>query len=232
MEIRGCDLSEFNDNIHIKELADNGLKFAILRGAGTFRKQHSNRYLDRSFESFYKEAKDLNFPVGAYYYSTADTYDQGKAEANYFYENCLKGKKFEYPVFIDVEEDTCQTEGALGFMDTLEDKGYFVGIYANLNYFSNILDEKKLSRYCHWLAYWSNKKPDVGFNYGIWQNTSALYVNGKRVDGNICYVDYMTRIINDGFNGYEKAEDMVIKKGDTLIVTDIKNGKITFKKGA
>lgn len=238
--IKGIDLSEWNDNSTIAEMKSAGQQYAILRGAGTYRGKQASVsvgyiYKDAHFEQFYQQAKRLNFPIGAYYYSTAGTAEDGKAERQYFYDNCLKGKKFEYPVYIDVEESTCKTAGVIAFCDHLEKLGYFVGVYANYNYFTRVLENSKLDVYTRWLALWQNNKPSVSFKYDMWQYASTT-INGKKIDGDICYADFPDIIIKGGFNGYEKQPEpepepsITIKAGDLLRVMKIENGSITLKK--
>ena len=241
--VKGVDLSEWNDNSTITEMKNAGMQYAILRAAGTYRNKQASvsvgyMYKDAHYEAFYNQAKQLNFPVGAYYYSTAGTYADGAAERNYFYDNCLKGKKFEYPVYIDVEESSCKTDGVIGFCETLEKKGYFVGVYASYNYFVSKLDNKKLDVYSRWLAYWTSTKPSISFKYDMWQYGSTT-VNGKKIDGDYCYADFPEIIIKGGFNGYEKEPEpeptpetpsMTIKAGDLLRVIKIENNSITFEK--
>lgn len=127
--------------------------------------------------------------------------------------NCLKGKQFEYPVCIDVEEDRHQrigktkiAEAIKGFCEYLEGKGYYVSIYANSNYFNNYIDTASLSRYDKWLANWTSKKPSFAYGeYGLWQNSSSGNIAGMRIDTDYAYKDYPAIIKNAGLNGYAKG---------------------------
>lgn len=241
--LKGVDLSEWNDNSTIAEMKNAGQQYAILRGAGTYRGKQASvsigyMYKDAHFNAFYDQAKRLNFPIGVYYYSTAGTSADGRAERQYLYDNCLKGRKFEYPVYIDVEESTCTTDGVIAFCEALEDMGYFVGVYANYNYFVNRLNNSKLDVYSRWLAFWQSSKPNVSFRFDMWQYGSTT-INGKKIDGDICYADFPDIIIKGGFNGYEKQEpepepepepSITIKAGDLLRVLSIDDNSITLKK--
>ena len=152
-------------------------------------------------------------PVGAYWYSCANTYAKGKAEAEYLYSNCLKGKQFEYPICMDVEEDrhqrvgkTQMAEAIKDFCEYLEGKGYYVSIYANSNYFNNYIDTANLKQYDKWLAVWTSKKPTFKYgDYGMWQNSSSGSVGGMRVDTNYAYKDYPNIMKVNGLNGYGKS---------------------------
>ena len=184
--IKGVDLSEWNDNSTITEMKNAGQQYAIWRGAGTYRGKQASvsigyMYKVAHFNAFYDQAKRINFPIGIYYYSTAGSYNDGKAERLFLYDNCLKGRKFEYPVYIDVEETTCTTDGVMGFCKTLESMGYFVGVYANYNYFKNKLDNGKLDIFSRWLAMWQDTKPNVSYKYDMWQY-GATTINGKKIE--------------------------------------------------
>ena len=206
--MKGLDISSYQNGINFNQIKDAGVQFLILRAGFT----GVNYNKDSCFENFYKQAKQVGIPVGAYWYSCANNYEKGVAEAKFMYENCLKGKQFEFPIYIDVEEDRHQrvgktyvTSAIKGFCETLEKLGYYVGIYANLNYFNNYINTPALNMYDKWFAYWKNNlnKPSFPYGaYGLWQNSSDGYVAGQRVDTNIAYKDYPTIIKNAKLNGF------------------------------
>ena len=166
MERKGLDISSYQKGINFDEIKSK-VDFLILRAGFTgWGGDGTNKNKDSCFENFYSKSKARGIPVGAYWYSCANTYEKGKAEAEYLYNNCLKGKQFEYPIYMDVEEDRHQQVGKSrmadaikGFCEYLENKGYYVGIYANSNYFNNFIDTAKLSMYDKWLAVWTSNKP-------------------------------------------------------------------------
>lgn len=210
--MKGLDISSYQNGINFNQIKDAGVQFLILRAGFTGWGTGVNYNKDSCFENFYKQAKQHNIPVGAYWYSCANNYEKGVAEAKFMYENCLKGKQFEFPIYIDVEEDRHQkvgrtyvTSAIKGFCETLEKLGYYVGIYANLNYFNNYINTPALSMYDKWFAYWKKdlNKPSFPYgNYGLWQNSSDGCVAGQRVDTNIAYKDYPTIIKNAKLNGF------------------------------
>lgn len=210
--MKGLDISSYQKGINFYQIKDAGVQFLILRAGFTGWGTGVNYNKDNCFEDFYKQSKQHNIPVGAYWYSCANTYEKGVAEARFMYENCLKGKQFEFPIYIDVEEDRHQkvgktyvTSAIKGFCETLENLGYYVGIYANLNYFNNYINTPSLYMYDKWFAYWKNdlNKPSFPYgDYGLWQNSSDGYVAGQRVDTNISYKDYPTIIKNAKLNGF------------------------------
>lgn len=210
--MKGLDISSYQNGINFDVIKNAGINFLILRAGFTGWGTGTNYNKDNCFEDFYKQAKQYNIPVGAYWYSCANTYEKGVAEARFMYENCLKGKHFEFPIYIDVEEDRHQkvgktyvTRAIKGFCETLEKLGYYVGIYANLNYFNNYIDTASLYMYDKWFAYWKkdlNKPSFLYGDYGLWQNSSDGYVAGQRVDTNIAYKDYPSIIKNAKLNGF------------------------------
>lgn len=210
--MKGLDISSYQKGINFNQIKNAGIEFLILRAGFTGWGTGVNYNKDNCFEDFYKHAKQVGLPVGAYWYSCANTYEKGVAEAKFMYENCLKGKQFEFPIYIDVEEDRHQKVGKTyvttaikGFCETLEKLGYYVGIYANLNYFNNYINTPALSMYDKWLAYWKKdlNKPSFPYgDYGLWQNSSDGYVAGQRVDTNIAYKNYPSIIKNAKLNGF------------------------------
>lgn len=214
MERKGLDISVYQKGINFDAIKSS-VEFLILRAGFTgWGGDGTNKNKDSCFEDFYKQAKARNIPVGAYWYSCANTYEKGKAEAEYMYNNCLKGKQFEYPICIDVEEDrhqkvgkTKMAEAIKGFCEYLEGKGYYVSIYANSNYFNNYIDTANLARYDKCLAVWTSTKPSFKYGeYGMWQNSSSGSVGGMRVDTNYAYKDYPSIMKSKGLNGYSTNE--------------------------
>ena len=234
MERKGLDISSYQKGINFDEIKAK-VDFLILRAGFTgWGGDGTNKNKDRCFENFYSKWKARGIPGGAYWDSCANTYEKGKAEAEYLYNNCLKGKQFEYPIYMDVEEDRHQQVGKSrmadaikGFCEYLENKGYYVGIYANSNYFNNFIDTAKLSMYDKWLAVWTSNKPSFKYgDYGLWQNSSSGYISGMRVEAD---KDYPTIIKKAGLNGYLKGTPETpkvepTKKSNDEIATEVING--------
>lgn len=214
-KIFGVDISSYQKGINLQQAKNEGVRFAILRAGFTGWGTGVSKQKDSQFETFYSQCKSLGIPVGAYWYSCANTYDKGKAEAEYMYNYCLKGKQFEYPIYIDVEDTHHQspagkgaiTEAIKGFCEYLEAKGYYVGIYANSYWFSKYIDANATARYDKWVANWGSAKPSTP-TAGLWQfggDTNKIRSNkvaGYTVDQNYAYYDFPTIMKNKGLNGY------------------------------
>lgn len=229
MEFKGIDISDWEKGFSLQAASNLGYDFVLLRGGYTGYGKNRVKKKDDSFETFYYQAEKLGIPVGVYYYSCADSEQFGIDEANFFYEYCLKDKKFEMPVYIDVEEVRWQannkkgvTDAIIGFCETLEDKGFYVGVYASSSWFENKIDTARLNDYTKWVANWRSTKPDFRWNgFHIWQNSDDLNINKFTVDSDIAFIDFPSVIIQGGFNGYGKKGDQeqkiyIVKRGDTL----------------
>ena len=199
--ILGIDVSEYQGNINWSHVKADGVKFAILRAGISHR-------VDNQFANNYAECKSNGVPVGAYWYSKATTVEEAKQEAQDFLA-ALKGKTFEYPVYMDLEE---QSQFALGkekcselvdaFLTVLEQAGYFVGLYCSTYYLSNYITDSIRNRYAVWVAQYNDSCTYSG-NYGIWQSgIGTIYGIDGDCDIDHGYIDYEKIIKNAGLNGF------------------------------
>lgn len=211
--MKGIDISSFQKGLSMRSVKDS-YDFAILRGGFTGYGANRTKNKDSQFETFYAKAKEIGLPVGAYWYSCADTKESGISEAKYFYDVCLKGKQFEMPVYIDVEEQRWQmykksgvTDAIIGFCDTLEKLGFFVGVYSSTYWFDDQIDTKRLNAYTKWVADWRGKKPDFPYNgFDMWQYSERGRLDGVQIDLDIAYKDFPKIIKAAGLNGFTKPE--------------------------
>lgn len=209
----GIDISAWQGNYDLRRAKEEGVKFVILKGGGG----DDGLYKDSRFEQNYKKAKDLGLPVGVYWFSKALTVSSARREAEYFYNNCLKGKTFELPVYIDVEN---KSQLAVGkrlltniikeWCSYLQNLKYYVGIYSSSSYFRSYMYDSELKDYAHWVAQWS--KAYTG-DAGMWQFGGEINyirtnkVAGQTTDQNYMLYDYPPVIKKGGFNGYSKQPD-------------------------
>ena len=220
----GIDISTWQNNLNYSSCSSKGVKFAILRAG--FSKTKDNR-----FEKHYENALKQGWNIGAYWYSYATTPSEAKEEATTFL-SIIKGKKFNMPIYLDIEDSSMAYLGkdtldsiVRTFGKTIEDAGYYFGVYSNLNWYRNIISGSSLNKdYDWWIASWSDSAPS-NIDYGIWQNSSSFLVDGSRIDSDYCYKDYPTIIkeakLNHLDGNYESNIDIkpsvyIVKSGDTL----------------
>lgn len=198
--VKCIDVSEWQGSIDWKKVKSSGIDFAILRAG--FGREASQ--MDKRFELNYKNAKAAGLKLGAYWYSYAASVADAKREAMACLE-VIKGKKFELPVFYDMEEGfqtsfgkETLTDMAMNFMWILHKAGFKVGIYANLNWFNNYLDYNSLrGTYYTWLAQYHT---EAQLKCDMWQYSSSGIVNGISggVDMNIIYSEELIKLTNKG----------------------------------
>ncbi|WP_449074532.1 glycoside hydrolase family 25 protein [Ruminococcus sp.] len=202
-KITCVDISEFQQNIDFNKMKNDGIKAVIIRvGYG---REVSQK--DSMFESHYKNAKNANLKIGVYWYSYADSVNDAEKEARACLE-CIKSKSLDMPIYYDLEDNSQTklgkaklTEIAERFCKTIKKSNYRAGVYANLNWFNNYLDYKRLkSKYSIWLAQYNDK---AELDCDIWQNSSTGRVSGYsgNIDTNVIYND----------NIFDKSESKVAK---------------------
>lgn len=217
--IKGFDISKYQAGINLSNIKNAGYDFVIIRAGYTGWGDGESKAKDPNFEGFYSQAKSAGLGVGAYYFTIATSYQEGVEEAEWLYNNCIRGKQFDYPIYIDVEDDTggkqylrkagknATTQGIKGFCETMEKLGYYVGIYASdISGFKDMMNINELTDYDKWVARYG-AKPSYVTEYGMWQTTSSGRVNGYNgnLDLNEAYKDYPSIIKENGLNGYSKG---------------------------
>ena len=232
----GIDVSQWQGDINWNAVQTD---FAILRAG--YGKEKSQ--IDTKFERNYNGCKAAGIPVGAYWYSYALSADEARKEADAFI-NALKGKKFEYPVYLDVEEAKTLKLGRdkvseiiIAFLEKMEKAGFFAGLYMSASPLTTHTTDFVKKRFAIWVANYGVSKPNYSGQYGMWQKSSTGKVNGisGNVDLNECYVDYPKQIKADGKNGFEKSkpeEKPQVKTIDVEMTVDgVKySGTLTEKK--
>lgn len=225
MNIKGIDVSEWQGNIDFDKVKKAGYSYVIIRaGFGRYINQK-----DPYFEQNYTRAKKAGLNVGVYWYSYATSEADAANEAAVCME-VIKGKKFEYPIYFDLEEQAQFAKGRAfcdsitrTFCDKLEKAGYFAGLYISRSPLQQYISADVAKRYALWIAEYSSKCNYNG-SYGMWQYSSEGRVNGisGTVDMDICYVDYPKMIKDGGLNGYTKPSQPAAKP--VLDTTGFKNG--------
>ena len=210
------DLSENQGKIDFTKVKADKVTRVILRST------KKNNIVDGKFKEYLSQCDKNNIPVECYKYSYALTFQDAIAEATSVI-NLLNGRKMR--IWLDLEENTQATAlGKIGilnianaFLNTCEKAEYEVGIYCNLNWYNNYIDDSLKKKYKFWIArYGENNgskneqyRPTVG-QLG-WQYTSKGSINGIKD-----YVDLSvfndTIDTNTGLN----EPNTPLKKGITI----------------
>ena len=194
---QGIDVSEHQGRIDWNAVKASGIDFAILR-VGFGAPSWGGR-VDYQFNRNISECERLGIPYGVYIYSYAFDNQQAADEASMVID-CLSGHNPRLPVYYDLEDKTIIADGrqsgiasrAQIFCNKISSAGYKPGIYANLNWFNNILTDPvfKSGSWDHWIAQYNSQCHYTG-SYSFWQYTSRGKVSGisGNVDMNYAYVD-------------------------------------------
>lgn len=217
MQLKIIDVSEHNQKINWEQ-AKKHIDGAIIRcGYGMDQRNQDDLWWKYNAD----ECTRLGIPFGVYLYSYADTDDKSRSEAAHVLR-LIRGYKLSYPVYYDLEEEKDGTRrqavrGAKIFADIVEAAGYWVGIYANENWYKTIIG-KSLDKYTKWVAKYSSKAPDVP-NVDIWQYSSSGSVPGVggRVDMNYCYRDLVAEIAGKPTAENVKEERYMFKPKNVLM---------------
>ena len=201
MALYGVDVS-FHKGFPDWSRAKQAVGFAILGVTELYGK-------DASFEHNFKGCKDNGIPVGAYKFSYALSWSDSKHEAEDIV-NILRGRKLEFPIFLDLEwnKQTTLGENALreiieGFREGIENGGYrFGGIYCNLYWYNTFIPQYAKDKYNFWISsypYSDNGLPVeslepkgvknlVGWQYSECGNVPGF--EGNPVDMDLFWEDY------------------------------------------
>ena len=186
----GIDISKHNGDINLEPYRG---QFVIIRaGYGNFTK-------DEKFARNVIECKRLGIPFGVYLYSYALNAEEAKAEAHALLKVLEPIKnEIKVGVWFDMEDAdgyknkhgfkfTHENISAIcyAFAKTIEDAGYYSGIYTSSSWLPYIKPE--CDRFDKWVASW-------GTNNGQLQNDTSKYgtihqYTSKPIDKNIMYAD-------------------------------------------
>ena len=189
--MHGIDVSENNgyEPLNWHAIKDAGFDFAICRtGFG-------KSGLDPTFIQNVNGAHDAGLICGAYHYSYALTPADAIVEADF----CKRiiheaGVLLELPVWFDIEDCDAHkarygfdfsrwnvTNICKAFLDNI--KPLNAGVYASYSWLEDLIDWRSLG--CPiWNAQWQSSDDFRGF---MWQFSDAVYIGGKKFDGNIIY---------------------------------------------
>lgn len=167
------------------------------------------------------ECERLGIPYGVYIYSYAMTMQETESEISHTLR-MLKGRNPVRGVWFDMEdadeykknhgmdvyseEDrTLLTDICIRFIEEMHSRGYITGVYANYDYYKNVLDTNRLymtEGFNMWLAHWDVEEPDM--DCMMWQ-FGAYRIGDHEFDGNIYYADYSSPYTNASIEASAQA---------------------------
>lgn len=205
-EIWGIDVSKYQGSINWRKVAASGVKFAMLRVVST---NKDGIYIDPTFKQNYKSATEAGIPVGAYFFTYAQSEDTQNKEMEMMFK-ALDGKKFDYPIALDIEDTATASIGKAALtalvkrgLDIIDQKGYKPILYTYTNYKNNYLDMNALKDYDLWLADTRSSYNGRGKS-AIWQygQETIAGITGK-CDVNYCYKKYCQDVSQGESSGQE-----------------------------
>ena len=217
---KGIDVSRWNHEIGRNDeylpldwsaIKAQGVDFVILKAGST------KSGIEPTFLMDYEGARAAGLEIGVYYYTYATTIEGIRADAEALM-TYLEGKKFEYPIYLDLEDASLEALGknylsdmCEAFIVTLQENGYYAALYSNHNWLTYILDSAKMfSLYDVWYARypltdkptWNEEK--YGKQLGMWQYSESGTLDGFSCyfDMNYAYKDYFEIMKKWGLNGF------------------------------
>ena len=195
---KGIDLSNHNGVIDWEKVKAAGIDFAIIRvGYGSDIESQDDVQAVRNMQ----ECERLGIPYGVYLYSYALKVENAVSEAKHALR-MIEGFNPVLGIWFDMEdadgykagkglnvynERELITEMCKTFCNLIAKAGYKTGIYANKNYFDNVIIAEQVADYDKWLAHWGIDEPSMPCLF--WQYTSDGSVDGinGRVDMDYYY---------------------------------------------
>lgn len=183
------DVSTWQGSIDFNKVKSAGYDYVIIRAG--YGKEKSQK--DNMFETNYKNAKSAGLKVGAYWFSYAMSPSTATAEADACL-SCIKGKKFELPVYYDMEyqpamstSNSNYTKMAVNFCNKLKSNGFKSGVYSSASVYDYLLNRKTLKNngISIWNAEWYIK-PSISCD--VWQYSDNGRINGISTNVDLDYI--------------------------------------------
>lgn len=194
--VKCLDVSTWQGSIDFNKVKSAGYNYVIIRAG--YGKEKTQK--DNMFEINYKNAKAAGLKVGAYWFSYAMSPSTATAEADACL-SCIKGKKFELPVYYDMEyqpamntSNSNYTKMAVNFCKKLKNNGFKSGVYSSASVYDYLLNRTTLKNngISIWNAEWYIK-PSITCD--VWQYSETGRINGISTAVDLNYI-YNLNILN------------------------------------
>lgn len=208
---RGIDVSKYQGTIDWGKVKEAGVDFAMIR-VGYRAKSTGEIFEDPTARYNMQEAQAAGIKLGAYFFSSAVTVEEAKAEAA-FTRDIIAKYRITYPVAYNCEDfaspdsrqygldAAARTTLACAFLDEIGAAGYTPMFYAAKGELEGSAqwDTQTLSsKYKIWVAqypaqpYPQTAASDYTGSHAMWQYTSQGTVEGisRKTDINIAYFGY------------------------------------------
>lgn len=208
----GIDVSKYQGTIDWKKVKESGVEFAMVR-VGYRAKSTGEIFEDPTARYNMQEAQATGIRLGAYFFSSAVTEEEARAEAA-FTRDIVARYKITYPIAYNCEDfqspdsrqygldAAARTALACAFLDEIASAGYTPMFYAskgelegNAQWNTDVLDGK----YKIWVAQYPEQPyPQTAASsysgaHAMWQYTSQGTVAGisRKTDVNVAYFGYV-----------------------------------------
>ena len=190
----GIDVSAFQGNIDWQQVADSGIRFAMLRLGYRGYGQKGTLVKDEYIDANLKGAREAGLSIGAYFFSQATDLQEVDEEIDFMLE-ILGDNQLDMPIVFDWEyiSDTARTahvdaqtltDMTLYFCKNMEEKGFSPMVYFNWHQADNLMYLKDLEEYPFWLAFYADRMV-YPYKVEMWQWTNTGKVPGISGDVDI-----------------------------------------------
>lgn len=190
----------------------------ILRVGGTGYGDAHPVYEDDQFEEHYAGFSAAGVKIGAYFYAGAIN-EQILDEEVALCKRMLAGKKFDLPIYYDIEapyqysllSTNARTKLAIRWLEAMHAAGFHVGVYASLSWAYNMIDMQQIPDYASvWIAQYYEKCEYSG-KYDLWQYTSEGRISGY--SGNVDLSKPKKGYLSD----YDQGGEIPLKTVDQIV---------------
>ncbi len=189
--VLGIDVSKWQGTVDFKAVKKAGCEFVIMR----IGKDTSEPEEDICFERNFREARKAGLKVGVYFYTTANSEEMIKRDAEWIADR-LDGAELDFPVAFDWEDFSCYQEYGISiyrlnrlydlFDEEMKAFGYDTMLYSSKNFLLDFWETDKPV----WLAHYTRETDYTG-DHIMWQMSCTGRIDGIAgdVDVDILYDD-------------------------------------------